>query len=215
MNSIEDLLDELYEAIIAGQRDKVPSLVNQILDQKVQPEIILNDSMIPAMDVVGERFEDGVYFVPEMLVAAHSMQAGLNILRPLLAETDIQPVGKVAIGTVRGDIHDIGKNLVTMMLEGAGFEVLDLGVNVPPERFIEAVESGAQIIGMSALLTTTMVNMQVVLNSLKEAELRERVKVIIGGAPITQEYAEQIGADGYAEDASQAVNVARGLLGLY
>jgi 5-methyltetrahydrofolate--homocysteine methyltransferase len=214
MDTTEDLLDELYEAIIAGQRDKVPALVNQILDRRVPPEVILNDSMIPAMDIVGERFEDGLYFVPEMLVAAHSMQAGLNILRPLLAETDVQPIAKIAIGTVRGDIHDIGKNLVTMMLEGAGFEVLDLGVNVPPERFIESVESGAQIIGMSALLTTTMVNMQVVLNCLKEAGLRERVKVVIGGAPITQEYAELIGADGYAEDASQAVNVAKRLLGL-
>lgn len=214
MDTTEDLLDELFDAIIAGQRDKVPALVNQILDQRVPPEVILNDSMIPAMDIVGERFEDGLYFVPEMLVAAHSMQAGLNILRPLLAETDVQPIAKIAIGTVRGDIHDIGKNLVTMMLEGAGFEVLDLGVNVPPERFIESVESGAQIIGMSALLTTTMVNMQVVLNSLKGAGLRERVKVVIGGAPITQEYAELIGADGYAEDASQAVNVAKRLLGI-
>jgi 5-methyltetrahydrofolate--homocysteine methyltransferase len=177
------------------------------------PADILNQGMIAAMGEVGRLFEEGEYFVPEMLIAARAMQKGLEILKPHLTEADVQSPGKVAIGTVKGDLHDIGKNLVAMMLEGAAFEVIDLGTDVSPERFIQAVrDRGAQIIAMSALLTTTMPNMKNTIEALKEAGLRDKVKVMIGGAPVTQNYADQIGADGFAEDASRAVAKARSLL---
>lgn len=170
--------------------------------------------MIPAMQEVGRQFEEGTSFVPEMLVAAHAMQGGMNLLKPLLAENNVEPVAKVVIGTVQSDIHDIGKNLVTMMFEGAGFEVTDLGVNVPPEKFIEAARNGAQLIGMSALLTTTMTNIPVTIQAMAEAGVRDNVKIIVGGAPITPEFAAAAGADGFAADANQAVTVAKSLLGL-
>jgi 5-methyltetrahydrofolate--homocysteine methyltransferase len=157
-------------------------------------------------------FEEGELFVPEMLVSARAMQTGLNILRPLLVGSGVKSAGKVAIGTVKGDLHDIGKNLVAMMLEGAGFEILDLGVDVAPETFVVAVQEGAQIVGMSALLTTTMTNMGLIVNALKAAGLRDKVKILVGGAPVTQEFADSIGADGFAPDASSATRVARQLL---
>jgi 5-methyltetrahydrofolate--homocysteine methyltransferase len=170
--------------------------------------------MIPAMDEVGRRFEANEYFVPELLIAARAMKGAMELLRPLLVESGAKPAGRVVIGTVRGDLHDIGKNLVAAMLEGGGFEVIDLGVDVSPERFIAAVEeNGAQIIAMSALLTTTMPGMKTTLEAIERAGMRDRVKVMIGGAPVTQRYADEIGADGFSDNASGAVRVARTLVG--
>jgi 5-methyltetrahydrofolate--homocysteine methyltransferase len=169
--------------------------------------------LIAAMGEVGRQFEAGDFFVPEMLVAARAMQAGLKLLKPYLARADVKAAGRIAIGTVKGDLHDIGKNLVAMMLEGSGFEVMDLGVDVAPDVYVRAVrEGGAQIIGMSALLTTTMGSMQATLEALKTAGLRDKVKVMIGGAPVTQDYANKIGADAFAPDASSATRTARQLL---
>lgn len=214
MIDIETHLDEIYDAIIDGKKEIVVDIVQTLINEKVAPKIILDDAMIPAMDVVGQRFEEGSYFVPEMLVSAKAMQAGMDLLKPLLVQAGIEPIAKVAIGTIKSDIHDIGKNLVAMMLEGAGFEVVDLGVNVAPAKFVEEVKKGAQLIGISALLTTTMVNMPLVIKALIEADLRDKVKVIIGGAPITEDTARQFGADGYAPDANQAVVVSKSLLGI-
>jgi len=206
-------LEKIFEGILDGNANLVVAEVQKALDAGVGPADILNKGMIAAMGEVGRLFEEGEYFVPEMLIAARAMQKGLEILKPHLSEADVQSPGKVAIGTVKGDLHDIGKNLVAMMLEGAAFEVIDLGTDVSPERFIQAVrEKGAQIIAMSALLTTTMPNMKNTIEALKEAGLRDKVKVMIGGAPVTQNYADQIGADGFAEDASRAVAKARSLL---
>jgi 5-methyltetrahydrofolate--homocysteine methyltransferase len=176
------------------------------------PETILKEGLIAAMDEVGQRFEQGDFFVPEMLVSARAMQAGLQVLKPHLVQGEVRSAGKVALGTVQGDIHDIGKNLVCMMLEGAGFEVLDLGVDVSPDQFVQAAQDGAQVIGMSALLTTTMGNMVTTIEALKAAGLRDKVKVIIGGAPVTEEYADRIGADASAKDASSATRLARSLI---
>ncbi len=174
---------------------------------------ILNEGMISAMSAVGKLFEEGEYFVPEMLISARAMQAGLVLLKPALKEADIQSTGKVVIGTVKGDLHDIGKNLVAMMLEGAGFEVIDLGTDVTPEKFVNAVrENSPQIVAMSALLTTTMSAMAATVETLKSAGVREQVKVIIGGAPVTDEYAHKIGVDGFAPDASRAAALAKSLL---
>lgn len=206
-------LEKIFEGILDGNANLVVAEVQKALDAGFGPADILNKGMIAAMGEVGRLFEEGEYFVPEMLIAARAMQKGLEILKPHLTETDVQSPGKVAIGTVKGDLHDIGKNLVAMMLEGAAFEVIDLGTDVSPERFIQAVrENGAQIIAMSALLTTTMPNMKNTIEALKEAGLRDKVKVMIGGAPVTQNYADQIGADGFSEDASRAVAKARSLL---
>ena len=206
-------LEKIFEGILDGNANLVVAEVQKALDAGIGAADILNKGMIAAMGEVGRLFEEGEYFVPEMLIAARAMQKGLEILKPYLAEADVQSSGKVAIGTVKGDLHDIGKNLVSMMLEGAAFEVIDLGTDVSPERFIQAVkENGAQIIAMSALLTTTMPNMKNTIEALKEAGLRDKVKVMIGGAPVTQNYADQIGADGFAEDASRAVAKAKSLL---
>jgi 5-methyltetrahydrofolate--homocysteine methyltransferase len=174
---------------------------------------ILNEGMIAAMTEVGKLFEDGEYFVPEMLISARAMQAGLALLKPALKEADIKSAGKVIIGTVKGDLHDIGKNLVAMMLEGAGFEIIDLGTDVSPENFVAAIrEHQAQIVAMSALLTTTMPSITTTIHALKEAGVRDQVKVMVGGAPVTDEYAKKIGADGFAADASRAVAVAKSLV---
>lgn len=206
-------LEKIFEGILDGNAKLVVEEVQKALDAGIGPAEILSQGMIAAMGEVGRLFEEGEYFVPEMLIAARAMQKGLEVLKPFLTDADVQSPGKVAIGTVKGDLHDIGKNLVAMMLEGAAFEVIDLGTDVSPERFIQAVrENGAQIIAMSALLTTTMPNMKNTIEALKEAGLRDKVKVMIGGAPVTQTYADQIGADGFAEDASRAVAKARSLL---
>ncbi|OGO70812.1 MAG: methyltransferase [Chloroflexi bacterium RBG_19FT_COMBO_62_14] len=207
-------LEAVFEAVLEGDAESCRLLTERGIQEGLNPESILGEALIPAMREVGARFERQEYYVPEMLVAARAMQAGLTVLRPLLVERNFKPMAKVAIGTVRGDLHDIGKNLVGMMMEGAGLEVVDLGIDTPPERFVEAVRGGAQVVGMSALLTTTMMNMRLVIQALTEAGLRQQVKVIIGGAPLNGAFAEEIGADGYAPDASQAVSLVKGLLNL-
>ena len=202
----------IYENVIEGQASEVESGVKAALAAGVDAGAILNEALIAAMDEVGRRFEDGDFFVPEMLISARAMQAGLALLKPHLASTDIKSAGKVAIGTVKGDLHDIGKNLVAMMLEGAGFEIIDLGVDVSPDSFVDAVQEGANLIGMSALLTTTMTNMGATIEALKAAGVRDQVKVMVGGAPVTEEFARSIGADAFAPDASSATRVARQLV---
>jgi 5-methyltetrahydrofolate--homocysteine methyltransferase len=210
----ESLLDDLYEAVYAGNREGAVAAVQALIAAGVSPDTILYDGMIPSIQEVGSQFEQGKAFVPEMLVAARAMQGGLDLLKPLLAQNNIEPLARAVIGTVKSDIHDIGKNMVAMMWEGAGFEVVDLGVNVAPQKFVDAVQNGARLVGISALLTTTMTNIPVTIQALKDAGLREQVKIMIGGAPITAEFAAEIGADGYAPDANKAVTVARALLGL-
>jgi 5-methyltetrahydrofolate--homocysteine methyltransferase len=207
------LIQPIYDAIMEGDHKSMAGLVQQALDGGVEPGTVLNQGMVTAMAEVGRLFEEGEYFVPEMLIAARAMQAGLAVLKPRLVQANVASSGKIVLGTVKGDLHDIGKNLVSMMLEGAAFEIVDLGADVSPEKFVEAVKtSGAQIVAMSALLTTTMPNMKVTIEALKEAGLRSQVKVLIGGAPVTEAYAKNIGADGFAQDASRAVAVAKSLL---
>ncbi|MFZ6021125.1 MAG: corrinoid protein [Chloroflexota bacterium] len=212
---MQSLLSSIYQAILEGNQLAAREAVQRALEQDVEAEIILKQAMMPAMEQVGLLFEEGEYFVPEMLVAARAMQAGLSLLKPKLVQADVTPTGKVVAGTVKGDLHDIGKNLVCMMLEGAAFEIIDLGTDVPPERFVEAVQSsGAQLVALSALLTTTMPNMKNTIEALKQAGLRGQVKVMVGGAPVTETFARQIGADGYAPDASRAVMLAKSLMGI-
>jgi 5-methyltetrahydrofolate--homocysteine methyltransferase len=207
------IIETIQDCIIRGDRAGAAAAVEQALAEGVAPGSILNDAMIPAMAEVGARFERDEYFVPEMLIAARAMQAGMDQLRPLLVQSGVKPLATVAIGTVRGDLHDIGKNLVAMMLEGAGFAIQDLGTNAEPEKFIRAVQEGAQIVALSALLTTTMANMKATIEALKAAGVREQVKIMVGGAPVTQAYANEIGADGYSPDASSAARLARQLVG--
>ncbi len=203
-------LKQLNEAIINGDAKAARAITEQALGEGTPAIRIVNDYMVPAMDEVGRRFDCNEYFVPELLLSARAMKSALELIRPLLIKSGAQPAGRVAIGTVKGDLHDIGKNLVAAMLEGGGFEVIDLGVNVPPEKFIETVrEKSANIIAMSALLTTTMPAMKTTIDALKEAGIRGQVKVLIGGAPITQKYADEIGADGYSENAPGAVALAK------
>jgi len=211
---MEATMNELYDGIINGDAQEAKEQVQSALDAGIDPSSILNDSMVKAMAEVGRLFEEGEYYVPEMLISARAMQSGLAVLKPLLVQADVKAVGKVVAGTVKGDLHDIGKNLLCMMLEGAGFEIQDLGTDVSPQKFVDAVRAGdVDIIALSALLTTTMPNMKATIQALQESGLRERVKVIIGGAPVTPDYANQIGADGYAPDASRAVALAKSLLG--
>jgi 5-methyltetrahydrofolate--homocysteine methyltransferase len=210
---MNELISNLYQTILDGDMPGTRAAVQAALDAGLEPGLILADGMIAAMKEVGKRFEEGDYFVPEMLVAARSMQGGLALLKPHLMKSEIKSAGKIVIGTVKGDLHDIGKTLVALMLEGAGFEVKDLGVDVAPEKFVEVVTSeGADIVALSALLTTTMPNMKVTIEAIRQAGLRERVKIIVGGAPVTQDYANQIGADGYSPDASRAVGLAHSLI---
>ena len=212
---MSDIFQQLSVNLIEGEEDKVPELVQKALDQGMGPAEILSAGLIAGMDEVGKDFKAGDLFVPEVLIAARAMHAGMNVLRPLLAEGDVPSVGKYLIGTVEGDLHDIGKNLVKMMLEGAGFETIDLGSDAKPEVFVEAVrEHQPRIVGMSALLTTTMVNMKTTIEALVEAGLRDSVKIMVGGAPVTAAFAEEIGADAYAPDAASAVDVARSMAGV-
>jgi 5-methyltetrahydrofolate--homocysteine methyltransferase len=205
-------IETIYKNVIAGQAQEVEQGVQGALDQGIEADVILNESLIPAMGEVGKRFEEGEFFVPEMLISARAMKAGLAILKPYLVDSGVESAGIVAIGTVQGDLHDIGKNLVAVMLEGAGFEVRDLGVDVPPETFVDAANEGAQVIGLSALLTTTMPKMEQTIQALREANALNKVSVIIGGAPVTESYAQQIGADAFAPDASSATRVVRQLI---
>jgi len=203
-------LKELYEAIVKGDAKAAHALTQQALAEGVDPLTLVNERMVPAMDEVGRRFECSEYFVPELLISARAMKAALELIRPLLTARGDKPLARIAIGTVKGDLHDIGKNLVASLLEGGGFEVIDLGVNVTPEKFLETVkEKQANVIAMSALLTTTMPAMKTTIEVLKQAGVRDKVKVLIGGAPITQKYAEEIGADGYSENAVGAVALAK------
>ncbi len=207
-------VNAVREAVIAGNAPETEAAVQAGLAAGLSAKSLLDDGLVEAMREVGALFEEGEYFVPELLVSARAMKAGLALLRPHLAEAAVEPKGKVVIGTVRGDMHDIGKNLVGMMLEGAGFEIIDLGVNVAPERFVETVQSEQpDIVALSALLTTTMPNMGVVIDQLKAAGLRDRVKVLVGGAPVTETFAQRIGADGFAPDASQCATLANGIVG--
>ncbi|HUV16172.1 MAG TPA: corrinoid protein [Pelolinea sp.] len=206
---MEAIIENIYQGVLNGDRETVVAAVQEAIDDKMTAEKILKEGMMTAMAETGRLFEEGEYFVPELLIAARAMQGGMELLKPMLVAEDIEPIGKIVIGTVKGDLHDIGKNLVGMMLEGAGFEVIDLGSDADADKFVETVKSSnANIVGMSALLTTTMTNMPVTIEALKAARLRDQVKILIGGAPVTKAYADQIGADGYAPDASQAAKLA-------
>ena len=206
-------LKKLYEAILSGDNKTALAVTQQAVSEGVQPMELITNYMIPAMSEVGRRFECEEYYVPELLLAARAMKGSLEVLRPLLAASGAQPLARVVIGTVKGDLHDIGKNLVSSMLEGGGFEVIDLGTDVTPQRFIEAVhEHNANIVALSALLTVTMPMMKNTIDALKQASLRDRVKVMVGGAPVTREFANSIGADGYSETATSAVTLARQLV---
>ena len=206
-------LQALYDAILNGNFKVAREVTQHALAEGKDPAALVHDTMIPAMNEVGRRYEANEYFVPELLIAARAMKASLELIRPLLAEKGAEPVGRVVIGTVQGDLHDIGKNLVAAMLEGAGFDVVDLGVDVPPEKFVAAVrEKNASIVALSALLTTTMHAMKAVVENLNASGLHGKVKIIIGGAPVTQKYADEIGADGYSSNANAAVALARKLL---
>ncbi|MCL4298760.1 MAG: corrinoid protein [Anaerolineae bacterium] len=208
-------LETIYAAVLKGNAKVAVAEAQATLEAGVPAEDILQQACIPAMTEVGRLFETGEKFVPEMLIAARAMQSTVNLLKPHLIEADIKKLGKVVIGTVAGDLHDIGKNLVGMMLEGAGFEVIDLGTDVSPEAFVKAVqEHQADMVGLSALLTTTISSMKETIDALKEAGLRQQVKVMVGGAPISQDYANQIGADGYSADAGSAPRVAKSLVGV-
>ena len=209
----DEILQGLFDNTLVGNAPAVKELTEQGLAQDMGPETLLYDALIPSLEEVGARFERGDFFVPEMLIAARAMQGALDILRPLLAETGAKPIGTFVMGTVKGDVHDIGKNLVNIMLEGAGFTVHDLGVNVAPETFVEQIgEHQPDIVGFSAFLTTTMPMFKANINALNKAGLREKVLVMVGGAPVTQEYADAVGADGYAADAATATRRAKELL---
>jgi 5-methyltetrahydrofolate--homocysteine methyltransferase len=207
------ILEEISTAVIEGQLDDIQDLTDDALDEGLTAEEILNKGLMPGMDYVGVEFKAGNMFVPEVLRSAKTMQTSMDTLRPLLAKAGVKTVGKVLLGTVKGDLHDIGKNLVGMMCEGAGFEVKDIGKDVAPEQFVDAVkEFGPDVVGMSALLTTTMRSMEGTIKVLEEAGLRDQVKIIIGGAPVTQTFADQIGADGYASNAASAADLAKRLV---
>jgi 5-methyltetrahydrofolate--homocysteine methyltransferase len=209
----DEILQGLYDQTLVGNAPAVLDLTNEGLATGLTPERMLFEALIPSLEEVGARFERGDFFVPEMLIAGKAMSGALDLLRPLLAETGAETVGKFVMGTVKGDVHDIGKNLVNIMLEGAGFEVIDLGVQVPPEKFLAAIEEHKpDIVGFSAFLTTTMPMFKANINALEKAGMRQSVIVMVGGAPVTQEYADAVGADGYAADASAAVKLAKSLI---
>ena len=212
---MSELLGKMAESLIAGKIDEVVDLTKQALDAGSAPADILDQGLLAGMDVVGKRFKAEEMFIPEVLRCAKCMHGAMEILRPLLAETGAESIGTLIIGTVKGDLHDIGKNLVGMMFEGAGFNVVDLGIDKEPQVFVDAIkEHNAKLIGMSALLTTTMPKMGETINAIKEAGVRDQVKILIGGAPITAAFAEEIGADGYASNAASAVEKGKELIGL-
>jgi 5-methyltetrahydrofolate--homocysteine methyltransferase len=206
------ILEEVRAAVVDGQAKVAVAKVDEALAAGIEAGTLLREGLIAGMAEVGQLYEEGEVFVPEMLVAARAMSAALAVLKPHLVAEGVPSNGRVAIGTTQGDLHDIGKNLVAMMLEGSGYEIVDLGVDVPAAKFIEAIRGGANVVAMSALLTTTMTNMQSTIEAIREAGLREQVRIIVGGAPITKSYADEIGADGYAEDASSAVRLVKEVL---
>jgi len=203
-------LNLISESLQKGKADEVKNLVTQALEEKMDAKKVLEEGLIAGMDIIGGRFKRNEIYIPEVLIAARAMHAGMSVLEPILAESGIKMIGTIAIGTVKGDLHDIGKNLVAMMYKGAGFNVMDLGVDVTAEKYVQAADDGANIVGLSALLTTTMVQMKSVLESLKEKG--SKAKAIIGGAPVTQNYCDEIGADGYAADAATAVEIGKALI---
>ena len=207
-----ELLEKIKDAVINGKQDECSELVQKALDDGVKVESILNEGLIAGMNVVGKRFKEGEYFVPEVLIAARAMNFGMSIIEPLFIESGIEPAGRVVLGTVKDDIHDIGKNLVAMMIKGSGFEVIDLGHDVPPDKFVEAASDGVDAVLMSSLLTTTMPNMTNTIEAIKNAGIRERLIIMVGGAPLSDRYAKEIGADGFAPDAATAVEVLQNLL---
>jgi 5-methyltetrahydrofolate--homocysteine methyltransferase len=208
-------LREISSALIMGDRKKVKELIELALNEGISPEIILNEALIAGMNVVGEKFKNNEFYVPEVLVAARAMKTGMEILKPFLSKSSGVMRGRIVIGTVKGDLHDIGKNLVAMMLEGAGYEVIDLGIDVDPEKFLSAINTyNPNILGMSALLTTTMPYMRTTIEVLEKAKVRDKVKIIVGGAPVTEDFAKEIGADGYADDAASAVDLVNRLMGI-
>jgi 5-methyltetrahydrofolate--homocysteine methyltransferase len=210
---MSDNLTAIYQSVLEGQSKDTVEKIKDALEEGIDAETILNKGMVSAMSEVGKLFEEGEYFVPEMLISARAMQEGLAVLKPALSKADVQSSGKVVIGTVTGDLHDIGKNLVGMMLEGAAFEVIDLGTDVPPQKFVDAIKAtNAQVVAISALLTTTMNNMKMVIEAINAAGLRKQVRIIVGGAPLSPQFAESIGADGYSADASKAVTLVKKLI---
>ena len=209
------ILDEISENLIKGKANDVKELVDKAIKEATKPAEILNEGLLKGMSIIGKRFKKNEVYVPEVLIAARAMKAGMESLKPLLASAGVEPKGTVVVGTVKGDLHDIGKNLVCMMLEGAGFSIIDAGINVEPDKYVElAKEKSANLIGASALLTTTMTNMKGVVDAVKASDLTGKVKVMIGGAPVTQSYADEIGADGYAPDAASAADLAKELIGV-
>jgi len=209
-----EILQKISEELQKGNYQEVPKLIQEALNAKIPPAKILSDGLVAGMDIVGDKFRRDELFMPEVLISAKAMQAGMDILRPKLIEAGVKLAGKIVVGTVKGDLHDIGKNLVGMLMEGAGFQVIDLGIDVPSEKFVEAVKSQKpNVLGLSALLTTTMPKMKEVVESLVEAGIRQSLKVMVGGAPVTEKFAKDIGADGYAPDAASAVEKARELIG--
>ena len=213
MTSPDEILRTMYDETLVGNAPRVLELTNEALAMGMEPQSLLFDSLIPALEEVGARFERGDFFVPEMLIAGRAMAGAMEVLRPLLADTGVETIGKFLMGTVKGDVHDIGKNLVNIMLEGAGFEVIDLGVQVPPEKFVAAIEEHQpDVVGFSAFLTTTMPMFKVNIEAIEKAGLRDDVIIMVGGAPVTQEYADAVGADGYAADAAATTRLAKELL---
>ena len=213
MTSPDEILRTMYDETLVGNAPRVLELTNEALAMGMEPQSLLFDSLIPALEEVGARFERGDFFVPEMLIAGRAMAGAMEVLRPLLADTGVETIGKFLMGTVKGDVHDIGKNLVNIMLEGAGFEVIDLGVQVPPEKFVEQInQHEPDIVGFSAFLTTTMPMFKANINALQKAGIRDKVAVMVGGAPVTQEYADAVGADAYSADASATVKKAKELV---
>jgi len=210
------IVKEIASAVEAGKSKVVGGLVEQALNEGIEPAVILNEGMISAMGIVGEKFKNNEIFVPEMLIAARAMKKGVEVLQPFLAKQGVEPIGKIILGTISGDLHDIGKNLVGMMIEGAGFKVLDLGVDVPPEKFIEVMKENpdCKVVALSALLTSTMPAITSTIKAIEEAGLRNTVKIMIGGAPVTQAFADEVGADGYSEDAASAAELAKKLYGV-
>jgi len=207
------VLEQISENLMKGKANDVKTLVEQALSEGGEPGQILNEGLLAGMGVIGERFKNNEVYVPEVLIAARAMKAGMEVLQPKLASAGVEPIGIAVIGTVKGDLHDIGKNLVGMMLEGAGLKVVDLGIDVEPEKFVDgAKEHGAAVVGVSALLTTTMTNMKAVVEAFKASDMADKVKVMIGGAPVTQAFCDEIGADGYAPDAASAADLAKSLL---
>lgn len=210
-----DLIKRIADKVIEGNIAEVESLTKQAMEQKVDIQKIMNEGFIPGLDVVGEKYTAGEFFLPEMLMSAMAVKTGMEILSPLLTKSGVKPKGTIVAGTVMGDVHDIGKNIVCMMMEGGGFKVIDLGVDIPAEKFISAAKNNnADIIAMSALLSTTRANMEGIIQAIRASELNHKIKVMIGGAPVTQDFADSIGADGYAPDAGLAVKKAKGLLGV-